>query len=212
MNSPDYMQIVNHYEACLAKHGTTHQGLDWPNMDDLLRRYQVMLDVIDTQSPSPSLLDLGCGFGMMVDYIKSKSLNLNYTGIDLSAAMIVEAKKRHPKCTFDLQDVLKKPIAPQHDYVILNGVLTVKSTLPKESMTQFAHAILKAAYAGCKKGIAFNVMSTAVDWQRDDLFHWGFDEAAQFITTHLSKHFSFRQDYGLYEYTAYVYRSPTHER
>ena len=41
-----YKQIVSHYEECFSRHGDTNQGVDWPNMDDLLRRYRVMLDVI----------------------------------------------------------------------------------------------------------------------------------------------------------------------
>ena len=33
-----------------------------------------------------------------------------------------------------------------------------------------------------------------------------FDEMAAFSKAHLSRHFAMRQDYGMYEYTTYVYR------
>jgi hypothetical protein len=49
-------------------------------------------------------------------------------------------------------------------------------------------------------------MSHHVDWQRDDLFHLPFDTLAAFLRTEVSRHFLFRADYGLYEYTVYVYR------
>ena len=55
-------------------------------------------------------------------------------------------------------------------------------------------------------GVAFNVMSKLVDWERDDLFHWGFDEMAAAVGGRLSRHIRIRADYGLYEYTVYVYR------
>ena len=30
-----YKEIIEHYENCLAKHGDTHLGVDWPNADDV---------------------------------------------------------------------------------------------------------------------------------------------------------------------------------
>jgi hypothetical protein len=38
------------------------------------------------------------------------------------------------------------------------------------------------------------------------LFHLPFDTLASFLTSELTRNFVFRNDYGLYEYTAYVYR------
>ena len=49
-------------------------------------------------------------------------------------------------------------------------------------------------------------MSKNVDWERDDLFHWGLDELTAFLTKDISRRFVLRNDYGLYEYTVYVYR------
>jgi hypothetical protein len=51
-------------------------------------------------------------------------------------------------------------------------------------------------------------MSRHVDWERDDLFHWGFDEVAAFLIRDVSRHYSFRADYGLFEFTTFVWRSP----
>jgi hypothetical protein len=92
------------------------------------------------------------------------------------------------------------------DYVILNGVFTEKLSLSQENMVDFMQALLTAAWPLAVKGLAFNVMSTQVDWQRDDLFHMPFDALASFLTESLTRRFVFRQDYGLYEYTVYLYR------
>ena len=48
-------------------------------------------------------------------------------------------------------------------------------------------------------------MSKQVDWERDDLFHLPLDLLADYLTRNLSRHFVIRNDYGLYEYTVYVY-------
>ncbi len=57
--------------------------------------------------------------------------------------------------------------------------------------------------------MAFNVMSKHVDWEREDLFHLPFDTLAEFLKKELTRNFVFRNDYGLYEYTTYVYREAT---
>jgi len=55
-------------------------------------------------------------------------------------------------------------------------------------------------------GVAFNVMSKHVDWERDDLFHLPFDTLARYLIASLTRNFVIRSDYGLYEYTTYIYR------
>jgi hypothetical protein len=57
--------------------------------------------------------------------------------------------------------------------------------------------------------LAFNVMSKQVDWERDDLFHLPLDRLLTFLSREVSRHVVIRHDYGLYEYTAYVYQSST---
>ena len=49
-------------------------------------------------------------------------------------------------------------------------------------------------------------MSKHVDWERDDLFHLPFDDLARWLVASVSRNIVIRADYGLYEYTVYVYR------
>ena len=93
------------------------------------------------------------------------------------------------------------------DYVTMNGVFTVKDTLTYEEMWDFLAKMLEAAYLRARVGIAFNVMSKWLDYHKNNLFHVPFDELANFITNKLkTRNFIFRNDYGLYEYTTYIYK------
>ncbi|RBB95712.1 SAM-dependent methyltransferase, partial [Pseudomonas sp. MWU12-2115] len=49
-------------------------------------------------------------------------------------------------------------------------------------------------------------MSKEVDWERDDLFHVPVTQLTHFLSRELSRHYVVRHDYGLYEYTTFVYR------
>jgi hypothetical protein len=90
----------------------------------------------------------------------------------------------------------------------MNGVLTEKRGMTFDAMWEYSQRLLERVYPAARRGIAFNVMSKHVDWERDDLFHLPFDALAAFLRQKLSRHIRFRADYGLYEYTAYVYREP----
>lgn len=212
MNKPVYMNIAEHYEKCFREHGQTAKGADWPNEEDLNTRFKTMLDIVDfKKNKNPEILDLGCGFGLFLEYIEKhgKADSMTYTGIDLSESMIQAAKQRWPDREFYVRDILREPLEKQSvDFVVMNGLLTEKVNLKQNEMVEFAKKIILAAYNVCRTGIAFNVMSKHVDWERDDLFHWGYDEVAEFLVKKCSRHIILRSDYGLYEYTIYVFREP----
>jgi SAM-dependent methyltransferase len=210
-----HRQIITHYESCLAEHGASAKGMDWPNEEDLSTRFDVMLGVINKQDQQLSLLDLGCGVGLFVDYLEKRGISqqFKYWGIDVSVKMITAAKKRHPGTHFEIRDILSNPLPPGAvDFVIMNGVLTEKRGLRFEQMEDYAKALIKSAYDSCRHGLAFNVMSSHVDSQREDLFHWPIDRAVSFMVAECSRNILVRMDYGLYEYTIYIYRKRTDEK
>lgn len=203
-----YRHLADHYEACLDRHGDSHLGVDWPNAEDAETRYRVMLDVVlEPREPAVSLLDIGCGAGHLLDHIRATGQSFDYRGLDISQKFVDLCRTKFPDVTFHQTDLLRDghTIDPA-DYVILNGVFTEKLGLSQEDMVDFMQAMLTAAWPLAAKGLAFNVMSTQVDWQRDDLFHMPFDALADFLTASLTRRFVFRQDYGLYEFTVYLYR------
>lgn len=203
-----YRHIITHYESCLAEHGASAKGMDWPNEKDLSTRFDVMLEMINV-ARQVSILDLGCGVGLLVDHMEKKGVSehLDYMGIDVSAKMIAAAKHRHPDKNFEIRDILINPLpSGSFDFVIMNGILTEKRGLRFEQMEDYAKALIKTAYDSCNHGLAFNVMSWHVDWQREDLFHWPIDNVVSFMVAECSRDIVMRMDYGLYEYTIYLYR------
>lgn len=209
-NDRRYLELVAHYEDCLAKHGDSHRGVDWPNRDDAEKRYDVMLDVAGRDArPAITLLDFGCGASHLNERIRSRGLDgrILYSGLDLSAEFVALSRKKFPGCEYYQGDLLEDDsIIPEFDYIVMNGVFTEKRGLGYEEMWEYFQTLLCRVFAKARTGIAFNVMSKQVDWERDDLFHVPFDRLAAFLTARLTRHFVFRHDYRLYEYTTYVYR------
>jgi SAM-dependent methyltransferase len=209
MVDADYGAIIRATEERLRQHGDCHQGVGWPKAEDAETRYRVMLAVIRPQTPNPSILDFGCGAAHLYDYMQRNEIaNFDYTGLDISPDFIDLCQSKHPGVTFQCADVLVSPdLLPVTDYVIMNGIFTEKRELSFESMLEYMQTTLKLIFSKVRIGIAFNVMSKQVDWERDDLFHLPMDVLANFLCRDVTRQFIFRNDYGLYEYTTYVYKS-----
>jgi SAM-dependent methyltransferase len=209
-NSGKYLEIVEHYESCLERHGDTHLGVDWPNARDVERRYDVMLDMIPLDAPETiTLLDFGCGAAHLYEHIGKRRLHhrFAYSGLDLSPKFVAFCRQKFPSVPFYCLDLMQADAGlPQFDYVVMNGVLTEKLTLSEADMLDYFQVLLPRVFAKARTGLAFNVMSKQVEWERPDLFHLSFDVLASFLTKMLTRNFIIRHDYRLYEYTVYVYR------
>ena len=208
MSDAKYKSIVQHYESCLAQHGDSHMGVDWPNIEDANKRYQVMLELVREKNHKVSLLDFGCGASHLFEYMVTNSFsNFIYSGLDASSSFCELSAKKFPNNQYICLDALEQSeLLPQFDYIVMNGVFTEKRELDFDEMFDYFKKMVRIVFEKSRKGIAFNVMAKAVDWERDDLFHLPMDKLADFLTKEISRNFIIRNDYGLYEYTTYVYR------
>ena len=207
-----YISLVKMVEDLFLQHGDSHRGLGYPKAEGFDVRYRVYLDVtrFGPAAELPcTLLDVGCGTGRLLDQIKASGrTGISYSGIDLSPMLIEAAQKKHPEANFrqgdpfEVSEIWDK----QPDYVVFGGIFTCKLEMTNEQMTDYMIRLLRLAFTHCARGLAFNVMSHHVDWQREDLFHVPFDRMANILQVNFGRNYIFRADYGLYEYTVYLYK------
>jgi SAM-dependent methyltransferase len=200
----DYLKIAKHYDECFKKHGDSNLGVDWPNHEDTLIRHEVMSDMIKINNST--VLDFGCGLGHFYEFIKSNNLPIRYSGLDINESFVNACKAKYPYLNFYHMDILQNNNIPNFDYIICNGTFTEKRDLAQNKMMEFFTSTIKELWNKCNTGIAFNLMSKHVDWEKEELFHVSLDELGWFLKNNLSRNFIIRNDYKLYEYTAYVYK------
>ncbi|WP_233196218.1 class I SAM-dependent methyltransferase [Trinickia soli] len=167
-----------------------------------------MLDLIKPSHDGCTLLDFGCGASHLYQYMLDRSVTgIRYAGLDASPAFCELSRKKYPQNEYICLDVIEQPERlGKFDYVVMNGVFTEKRELSYEAMWEYFKRMLLVVFAKTRRGIAFNVMSKEVDWERDDLFHVPLTDLTHFLARELSRHYVVRHDYGLYEYTTYVYK------
>lgn len=203
--------LQKHYQNTYKQFGASSQGVDWGNKEwAAFLRQNKMLDVIPEKSIESnkrlSLLDVGCGYGSLAEIIKDKGFNLNYTGIDVVPEMITDAQKRNPIFNFICGDFLDIEI-PHYDFVICNGILTQKTNVSTLEMNKYCQDMIRKMFELCNIGIAFNTMSTYVNFQKDNLFYKNPSELMAWCMSEISPAIKIDCAYELwYEYTVYIYK------
>lgn len=218
MKREQYLSISNHYDSRLRSYGDSARGADWPNQEGREVRFDVMLGVMGNDQDRPiELLDFACGTGDLLRHLLKKGLRqVRYVGVDISAHALGFARAKFPTTSFKQVDILsacdREVEELATDYCVVNGLFTIKANLTQNEMWSFFTAVFRKLWRVVRKGIAFNLMSKHVDWERSDLFHVSFDQMADFLHQLAGRNIAFRADYGLYEYTCYVFKRPADER
>ena len=84
---------------------------------EIFRRITSRLD----KNESYSILDFGCGTGLLCKFISDNFLNVRIEGIDISSQMIEKAKTNCLNCTFYIGDILSTDL-PHYDAIISKDV------------------------------------------------------------------------------------------
>jgi len=204
-----YLDIVHHYERCLDTHGTGAEAVDWKDEASAQIRYNVMHGLFEHEEDPVRILDFGCGLGAFKDFLDARHSSAIYEGLDLSPAFAQATRDRHPNVPVHCLDIMQGPgDLPTYDYIVMNGIFTRRETLSENEMMDYLGRLTTAAWGLCSRGLAFNVMSHAVDWKSDTLFHPDASALVDCVSSTLSRHFTLRNDYGLHETTVYVYADP----
>ncbi len=161
------------FEESFEKYGDDPKSCLWD--ERMVFRYEELTRVADFNGTS--ILEIGCGIGGFYEYcIQDKGIkDLTYKGIDLVPGMIELAKEKYPSAEFEVCNILEQKLKETYDYVILCGVFNVATK------TQDMERILSEAYKYCKKGMAFNFISTYVNFQEDEISYHNPQEVFLFV-------------------------------
>jgi len=203
---PVSKRLKEHYEKTFSEFGASSKGVDWGKDEDVILRYENMLSVVREGSSAVTLLDVGCGYGGLLEFAHERGMNLDYTGIDVAENMISYAKEQHAGGEFVIGDVLLHTFDSRFDYVVCNGILTQKLATTIREMDQFANDLIRRMFELCGTGIAFNVMSNKVNFIAENLYYRSPVEMLAFCLDNLSTKVRIDHAYPLYEYTVYVYK------
>lgn len=207
---PEQTSIINgvseYYSAKIEEHGPTPRGVDWNGPESQNLRYEMLSQVLPKTGPF-SILDYGCGYGGLLEYLKQKKQNPDhYAGFDISPAMLSQARLLDTSGKAEWLWDLDARSKESYDYVVASGIFSVKLAFSESDWTNYVEQTLETMHKLSHKGFAFNCLTSYSDEdrKRDDLYYPSPEYFFGLCKQRYSRNIALLHDYDLYEFTILV--------
>lgn len=199
-------KLSEYFTEKLDAFGTTPKGVDYNGSEPQEHRFEQLVKVINPSQPF-SVIDYGCGYGALFDFLNRKGWQFEYYGIDLIEKMVVagrELYKDFPNAHFTMIE----SEVPKVDYLLAGAIFNIKLDESYESWQEFVVRTLQRMDGLCSKGFSFNLLTKYSDAdrmaQRPDLFYGDPLFFFDFCKRNYSRNVALLHDYGLYDFTILV--------
>ena len=197
-----------YYTSRLEAHGPTPLGVDWSCVPTQELRFVQLLKLRGAKRRF-SLNDLGCGYGALLAYLDRRHGNctIDYLGVDLSIAMIAEARKlwaQRPATRFEFGHASSR----EADFSLASGIFNVRLDLPPDDWTGLIAATLNGLHATSRLGFAVNFLEPAPagSTARPELYRTPSPTWAKYCEQRFGSRVDVISGYGMREYTLLVRR------
>ena len=199
-------QARDYYETKLRAHGPTPAGVDWNSLESQELRFALLANLWRDDADA-SVLDYGCGYGALADYLRARGHRGAYTGYDVSEAMAQAAHTRVASLPACRVTARRDELAPA-DYAIASGVFNVKQDADEDAWRTYLWETIADLAALGERGFAFNALTSYSDSdkRRPDLYYADPLEVFDHCKRTHSRFVTLLHDYPLYEFTIIVRR------
>ena len=197
-----------YYENRLKKFGNNYKGMNWPNKSGQNLRFQELLKLFKFKNSS--IHDVGCGNGMLLDFLKRKRINFKeYLGTDISQKMIDQCKinfKNKKNINFLCVNIIKKKKIKKYDYVVSSGLFNIKNNFSSKEWQNYVYLTISKMFSLSKKGISFNLLTFDTTYRNNKLYYQSVDDLFKYCRKNISKKIFINHSYKLWEYTVYIFK------
>lgn len=123
-------KIKKHYQPRIVPGRANFDVLDWAGPETQRARFQILTKYVDFNGRGvvKTLLDVGCGLGDLVGFLRHKNLKVDFTGVDVLEEMLTRARKTYPDERFVQADIFCDESAlagEMFDIVFCSGALNL---------------------------------------------------------------------------------------
>lgn len=158
------------YFSGLLKESDDHHHVVAQSKISHLKRFEKILELGDFQDKT--VLDVGCGIGGFLTFLREKGISCEFTGIDINPGMIDKARQLHPeiKKNFFVCDIIEEDLDGPFDWVTSNGPLNLRfdGTLNMDMTMR----LVERMYSLARIGIAISMTSALTRKPNDETFYY----------------------------------------
>lgn len=149
------MKSLNFYKQKFKEFGVSHNALAWKSKGAAHQRFRQFWAEIDFDNKN--VLDVGCGFGEMGNFLTERYKNVKYKGVDIMPEFIENGKKIYSQLTLETADYFSRPLPEQYDTVICSGALNSNFGTNEENL-EFRKKAIKTMFDHTTNVMAFNML------------------------------------------------------
>jgi SAM-dependent methyltransferase len=194
----DRAEVSHFFSESLRKYGYDPRSLGWiPGTQRA--RFAVLAAIGDLDGCK--VLDVGCGFGDLYEYLCRRGTRVDYTGVDLNPGFVEIARARHPDARFVVADFEDAKVDGRFDWAFGSGIFSFRVS----DHEAFVGRMLRKMFDNARKGVAIDFLDGRCGPGSAALYHP--DPADVYrMCSRLSRRVVLRCDYKPTEFCVYVYR------
>lgn len=200
-----HQEVARYYAEKLAIHGSTPRGVDWNNEESQSIRFEQLCKLFDINKREISVIDLGCGYGALIDYLRQINLEYTYLGVDIAAEMINVAQQRY-NGNDNVRFITAAEPDENADYGVASGIFNVRLSRNDFEWYEYLKSTLDVLHRTSKHGFSFNCLSTYSDKskRKDYLYYADPCDVFDLCKSRYTRNVALLHDYDLYEFTILV--------
>ena len=199
-------RLSEYFSRKLEEFGATPRGVDYNGPEAQGHSFEQLVKIIQPAQPF-TMIDYGCGYGAMFDFLKRKDWQFEYFGLDVIDRMVIAARETHKDFPNAHFTTLESEL-PAADYLVAGSIFNIKLQATYENWQEFVVKSLRQMNRLCSKGFAFNMLTKYSDAdrmaQRPDLFYGDPLFFFDLCKREFSRNIALLHDYGLYDFTILV--------
>lgn len=153
--SPLEIDTSRWYAEKVARHGYDHRGLGFRTRSSQEKRFEALLALGDFHGRP--VLDVGCGFGDFLAFLRERGIEPRYTGMDICEPMIQRCQERFAgtNARFCVGDVLTWDPEGTPDFVVASGIFGLDARGARSRI----RPTLRRMFEWARLGMAANFLS-----------------------------------------------------
>jgi len=180
-----------HYQNLFAKSGDSVEAVQYPDTDSQRVRFSILSRGLASDS---SIIDLGCGLGDMLPFLRENGFTGRYLGCDFVPEFINLAKQKYADdemANFIEFNILTDDIPSGFDHVLISGIFNNKI----DNNMEFISTCLNKSMPKAAKSIRFNALSDYVDYKEEHLFYISPVYLFDYCKKNLTAYVNLKHDY-----------------
>ena len=200
----NFEAIKNFFGETLETYGPTPLGANWNSETSQELRFEQLVKLCDRTRPF-TIIDFGCGYGALFNFLTVRGYTVTYTGYDLLESMVEKAQGLFKECancafTTHLEELQTA------DYVVSSGIFNIRFQYTQDTWTEYVLETLHKMNDLSSKGLSFNMLTkySDADHMRPHLYYADPGFLFDYCKTHFSRNVALLHDYDLYDFTVLV--------